>query len=93
MLWYQCGPTVYAESHMGHARTYVALDVIRRIMQDFFGCNVILCQNVTDVDDKIIVRSVERGVTFRDLASKYEEEVILFFSNEFSTSIFIKREH
>ena len=78
---------------MGHARTYVALDVIRRIMQDFFGYNVILCQNITDVDDKIIVRSVERGVTFRDLASKYEEEVILFFSNEFSTSIFIKREH
>ena len=79
MLWYQCGPTVYAESHMGHARTYVALDVIRRIMQDFFGYNVILCQNITDVDDKIIVRSFERGVSFRDLASKYEEEVILIF--------------
>ncbi|RYY84647.1 hypothetical protein EON63_08835 [archaeon] len=41
---FKCGPTVYAESHMGHARTYVCLDILRRIMQEFFGYNVILCQ-------------------------------------------------
>lgn len=74
VLWYQCGPTVYAESHMGHARTYVALDVLRRIMKDVFGYNVIMCQNITDIDDKIIMRSSERKIPFRELAAKYEEE-------------------
>ena len=74
VLWYQCGPTVYADSHMGHARTYVGLDVLRRIMEDFFGFNIILCQNITDVDDKIIIKSSEQKIDFRSLASKYEEE-------------------
>lgn len=74
VVWYQCGPTVYAESHAGHARTYVSLDIIRRIMKEFLGYNVILCQNVTDIDDKIIIRSSERGIAFRELAAKYEKE-------------------
>src|SRR4051794_27693869 len=55
ITWYQCGPTVYAESHIGHARTYVGLDIIRRIYKDFLGYNVLLCQNITDIDDKIII--------------------------------------
>ena len=74
ITWYQCGPTVYAESHVGHARTYVSLDVVRRIMHDYMGYNVILCQNVTDIDDKIIIRSSEHKVPFRDLAAKFEAE-------------------
>jgi len=37
-----CGPTVYDHSHMGHARTYVCSDAIKRIMRDYFGYNVIL---------------------------------------------------
>jgi len=74
ITWYQCGPTVYADSHVGHARTYVTLDVVRRIMRDYLGYNVILCQNVTDIDDKIIIRSSEQKVPFRDLAAKYEAE-------------------
>jgi cysteinyl-tRNA synthetase len=74
VTWYQCGPTVYAESHMGHARTYVSLDVIRRITRDYLGYNVMVAQNITDIDDKIIIRSSERGIPFRDLASKYEKE-------------------
>eukprot|EP01036_Dinobryon_divergens_P040568 gene40568-53648_t len=74
VLWYQCGPTVYAESHIGHARTYVSLDVIRRIAKDYLGYNIVLCQNVTDIDDKIIIRSYEQGIPFRDLASKFEAE-------------------
>ena len=73
---------------MGHARTYVALDVIRRIMQDFFGYNVILCQNITDVDDKIIIRSFERSVPFRELASRYEREVV-----DFSLDIYVNSLH
>ena len=76
VTWYQCGPTVYAESHMGHARTYLSLDIIARIVRDFLGYNVLLCQNVTDVDDKIIIRSSERGIPFRELASKYEAEFV-----------------
>ena len=76
MTWYQCGPTVYAESHMGHARTYVSLDIISRIMRDFLGYNMLVCQNVTDIDDKIIIRSAERKLPFRELASKYEAEFL-----------------
>jgi len=74
VLWYQCGPTVYAESHMGHARTYVHLDIIRRITEDYLGHNVVLCQNITDIDDKIIIRSSERGIPFRELAATNEAE-------------------
>lgn len=76
VTWYQCGPTVYAESHVGHARTYVSLDYIRRILKDYFGYNIVLCQNVTDIDDKIIKRSSESGIEFRALASKYEAEFV-----------------
>ncbi len=74
VTWYQCGPTVYADSHMGHARTYVSLDIIRRITKDYLGYNVVLCQNVTDIDDKIIIRSSEQKIPFRDLAAKFEAE-------------------
>lgn len=55
VTWYCCGPTVYDHSHMGHARNYVSLDLCRRVMVDFFGYNVKFVQNVTDIDDKIIV--------------------------------------
>ena len=56
VTWYNCGPTVYDASHMGHARNYVAQDVIRRIMRDYLGYDVHFVMNVTDIDDKIIVR-------------------------------------
>ena len=55
--WYSCGPTVYDAAHMGHARNYVSIDINRRIMSDYFGYNVKFVQNVTDIDDKIIVRA------------------------------------
>jgi len=51
---YTCGPTVYAESHLGHARTYVSLDMIRRILTDYFKVPVTWSMNITDIDDKII---------------------------------------
>lgn len=78
VYWYQCGPTVYAESHIGHARTYVSLDILHRIMKELLGYNVILCQNITDVDDKIIIRSAERQIPFRQLASMYESKLFTF---------------
>ncbi|KAI5804596.1 tRNA synthetases class I (C) catalytic domain-containing protein [Geopyxis carbonaria] len=55
--WYCCGPTVYDAAHLGHARNYVTTDVLRRIMRDYFGYEVQFVQNVTDVDDKIILRA------------------------------------
>jgi cysteinyl-tRNA synthetase len=55
--WYACGPTVYDSAHMGHARNYVTFDVLRRVMEDYFGYNILYVMNVTDVDDKIILRA------------------------------------
>lgn len=57
VTWYNCGPTVYDASHMGHARNYVTQDIIRRIMRDYLGYDVQFVMNVTDIDDKIIVRA------------------------------------
>ena len=54
VTWYNCGPTVYNVSHMGHARTYITFDIIRRIMEDYFNFRVHFVMNITDVDDKII---------------------------------------
>ncbi|KAH9929551.1 tRNA synthetases class I (C) catalytic domain-containing protein [Epithele typhae] len=55
--WYNCGPTVYDSSHMGHARNYVTQDILRRIMTDYFGYDVHFVMNITDIDDKIILRA------------------------------------
>lgn len=57
LTWYCCGPTVYDASHMGHARNYVTTDILRRILQSYFGYNITFVQNVTDIDDKIILRA------------------------------------
>jgi len=72
--WYMCGPTVYAPSHMGHARTYLGFDIIRRILTHQFGYNVTLVMNITDIDDKIIARSNEQGITSEQLARQFEAE-------------------
>ena len=55
--WYMCGPTVYDACHMGHARSYVSMDILRRILEDYFNYEVFLQVNVTDIDDKIILRA------------------------------------
>ncbi|KAI9308617.1 cysteinyl-tRNA synthetase [Cunninghamella echinulata] len=57
VTWYNCGPTVYDASHMGHARTYLSMDIIRRVLEDYFNYDVLFVQNVTDIDDKIILRA------------------------------------
>lgn len=72
--WYMCGPTVYDASHMGHARTYLGFDIIRRILTNYFGYNVTLCMNITDIDDKIIERANTRGISITELSQKYEQE-------------------
>ncbi len=68
-----CGPTVYDYAHIGHARTYVAFDVIVKYLR-YKGYNVVYLQNITDIDDKIIARAKERGVEPSDLAKKFEKE-------------------
>ncbi len=53
VTWYSCGPTVYDASHMGHARSYITFDIIRRIIEDYFGYDVVYVMNITDIDDKV----------------------------------------
>ncbi|KRZ29945.1 Cysteine--tRNA ligase, cytoplasmic [Trichinella pseudospiralis] len=58
--WYICGPTVYDAAHMGHARSYISFDILRRVLQHYFGYDVLFVMNITDIDDKIIVRARQR---------------------------------
>jgi len=69
-----CGPTVYSNSHMGHAKTYICFDVLRRIMTDYFGYDVQLCMNITDIDDKIIVSANENQKDFGEISRSMENE-------------------
>ncbi|XP_054426711.1 cysteine--tRNA ligase, cytoplasmic isoform X2 [Pteronotus mesoamericanus] len=57
VTWYCCGPTVYDASHMGHARSYISFDILRRVLRDYFKFDVFYCMNITDIDDKIIRRA------------------------------------
>ncbi|KAJ8390902.1 hypothetical protein AAFF_G00098220 [Aldrovandia affinis] len=57
VLWYCCGPTVYDASHMGHARSYISFDILRRTLMNYFKYDVFYCMNITDIDDKIIRRA------------------------------------
>lgn len=77
ITWYACGPTVYDDSHIGHARNYVTTDIIRRIMQHHFGYNVFFVMNITDVDDKIIVRGRQQHflAEFKKAHPRVDEEV------------------
>ena len=54
---------------MGHARTYLGFDIIRRIMTDYFRYNVTLVMNITDIDDKIILQSNEQDIPHTDLSN------------------------
>ena len=67
---YVCGPTVYDYSHIGHARTYIAFDIIRRYLE-FKGYKITFVSNITDIDDKIINRANELGISPAMLAQKY----------------------
>ncbi|XP_030370516.1 probable cysteine--tRNA ligase, mitochondrial [Scaptodrosophila lebanonensis] len=72
--WYTCGPTVYDSAHLGHASTYVKVDILQRIMRDYFKINLVTAMNITDVDDKIIKRSRETGRDWKQLTSAYDAE-------------------
>ncbi len=64
---YVCGVTVYDRSHIGHARALVCFDVMYRYLQ-FLGYEVLFVRNFTDVDDKIIQRGRERGLTAKEVS-------------------------
>lgn len=66
---YVCGVTVYDDCHLGHARAYVAFDLWRRLFQHH-GYQVRFVQNFTDIDDKIIDRANERGISIEDLTKE-----------------------
>ncbi|MBI2644021.1 MAG: cysteine--tRNA ligase [Candidatus Wildermuthbacteria bacterium] len=68
-----CGPTVYDFSHIGHARTYIAFDVIVKYLRSI-GFRVEYLQNITDVDDKIINRAKELDTSHIALAEKFEKD-------------------
>ena len=70
---YVCGPTVYDVCHLGHARSFIAFDVIRRWFI-YKGYKVTYIQNITDIDDKMINRANELGITVNDLAKKFIKE-------------------
>ena len=69
---YVCGPTVYNDAHLGHARCYITWDVLFRTLQ-CFGYDVTYVRNLTDVDDKIIQRAKETGSTPEAIATTYTQ--------------------
>jgi len=70
---YVCGPTVYDASHIGHARSVVVFDVLARYLRAR-GFDVIYVRNFTDVDDKIITKANQTGMSCREVAEKYIQE-------------------
>lgn len=70
-----CGPTVYDDAHIGHGRTYISFDTIKRYLE-YSGYSVFYIENITDIDDKIINRSKEIGIDSSTLAKKYEKRFI-----------------
>ena len=82
---YLCGVTVYDESHIGHARTIIVFDVLRKYLEDK-GIEIEFVQNFTDVDDKIINRAKKENTTAEDISTRYIDN----YFNDFD-SLNVKR--
>ncbi len=74
---YSCGPTVYDHAHIGNLRYFVFVDILMRTLKNA-GYTVYQVMNITDIDDKVIKRSFELNIPFRELSRKYEK---LFFED------------
>lgn len=82
--WYSCGPTVYDNAHLGHARSFVSFDIIRRVLTNFAGVRVNYAMAVTDIDDKILKRASENNECPRALAKRFESR---FFEDMHSLNV------
>jgi len=70
---YVCGPTVYNFFHIGNGRTFIIFDTIRRYLE-YRGYEVTFIQNFTDIDDKMINKANDEGITVKELGDKYIKE-------------------
>src|SRR5574344_1975121 len=70
---YVCGPTVYNLIHIGNARPMICFDTVRRYLE-YKGYDVDYVSNFTDVDDKIIKKAIEEGVTSEEISKRYIKE-------------------
>ena len=70
---YLCGPTVQSSPHIGHGRSAVVFDFLVRYL-NYTGKEVVFARNITDIDDKIIEKSIEQGVTHNELTKKVAKE-------------------
>lgn len=69
---YVCGPTVYNYIHIGNARPAIVFDTLRRYLK-YRGYEVTFVQNITDVDDKLIRKANEEGITVKEVADRYTD--------------------
>ncbi|MDN5276401.1 MAG: cysteinyl-tRNA synthetase [Clostridiales bacterium] len=70
---YSCGPTVYDYFHIGNARPFIIFDTLRRYLE-YKGYKVMFVQNFTDIDDKMIKRANEEGITVKELGDRFINE-------------------
>lgn len=70
---YACGPTVYNYFHIGNARPFIVFDTLRRYLE-YQGYQVTFVQNFTDIDDKMIRRANEEGITVKELSERFIRE-------------------
>lgn len=73
--FFVCGPTIYDYSHLGHARTYIVFDAFVKFLRHE-GYDVFYLQNITDIDDKIIMRAREKDVPVKDLSNAFLKEYL-----------------
>ncbi|WP_121763620.1 cysteine--tRNA ligase [Helicobacter burdigaliensis] len=73
--FYVCGPTVYDDSHLGHARSAIVFDLWRRLLREN-GYKVIFAKNFTDIDDKIINKSLQSGKSIEEITQTYTQRYL-----------------
>ncbi|QMW29019.1 hypothetical protein G4B84_004354 [Aspergillus flavus NRRL3357] len=91
VTWYACGPTVYDDAHLGHARNYASTDIIRRILKDYFKFDVEFVMNITDVDDKIIVRGWQQHLFSEFLSSHPDVNADVLNTTQLAYYAYIKK--
>jgi cysteinyl-tRNA synthetase len=82
------GPILEQVSHIGHARNYLSADIIRRVMEDYFGYRIRMVMNVTDVDDKIILKARRQHLLRQYKNSKPAYDQVVFWkpTDQFSAN-------